>query len=224
MIRSSVQFIRRSPTTLSLSSLSLQCSTKVLHRPMGSCFSKPTVADSTSLGTRNVILQEPSLSRLQDDAEPGRELAQATIEPSYRRRRTHDRVHSTPHEVRNVNGVEFHPTPRQRTKSSIASPSSSSRNPNPDHRQTGTGGCDNDRVHAASLTMTRALEDCSQTNWNEFSPQPAAQLYSGGGDARRLHVRFSTPSRLQSIYIAHLQVPNSRCGQGATSCSYASPH
>ena len=158
---------------------------------MGICFSKLTVDDPLSQDTRDVTVQEPSLSQQRGGAEPGREPAQVTIEgPSCGRRRTCDRAQSTPHKVPNVNGVEV-PTPRQRTKSSIVSPSSSSRNPNPDHRRTGTGECDHDRAYGASLTMTRALEDCSQTTWNEFSPQPAAQLYSAKSDFRRLQVRSS---------------------------------
>ena len=121
--------------------------------------------DDPSLDTRVVISQEPSLPQLQGDVEPGREPAQVTTdEPSYGRRRTRDRAKSTPHKVSNVNDVEVHPIPRQRTKSSITSPSSSSRNPNPDHRRTSTGECDHDGAHGASLTMTRALEDCSPTN------------------------------------------------------------
>ena len=173
---------------------------------MGTCFSRPTVGDPRSLDTRDVISQEPSLPQLQGGAEPGREPAQVTIEePSYGRRRARDRVQSTPHKVSNMNDVAFPPTPRQRTKSSFASPSSSSRNPNPDHRRTSTSECDHDRARGASLTMTRALEDRPQTNWNEFSPLPAAQLYSAGSDSRRLEVRSSTTlSYLQLMYITHV--------------------
>ena len=128
---------------------------------MGSCFSKLTVDDPPSLNTRDVISQELSLSQLQAGAEPGSEPAQVTIdEPSYGRRRIRDRAQSTPHKVPNMNDVEFRSTPRQRTESSFASPSSSSRNPNPDHRRTSTGECDPNRARGVSLTMTRELEDC----------------------------------------------------------------
>ena len=120
------------------------------------------MGDPRSLDTRDVISQEPSLPQLQGGAEPGREPAQVTIEePSYGRRRARDRVQSTPHKVSNMNDVAFPPTPRQRTKSSFASPSSSSRNPNLDHRRTSTGECDPNRACRVSLTMARALEDCS---------------------------------------------------------------
>ena len=118
--------------------------------------------DPPSLDTRDVISQELSLSQLQAGAEPGREPTQVTIdEPLYGRRRIRDRAQSTPHKVPNTNDVEFRSTPRQRTKSSFASPSSSSRNPNLDHRRTSTGECDPNRACRVSLTMARALEDCS---------------------------------------------------------------
>ena len=178
---------------------------------MGCCFSKPTV-DPSPLDTGDVISQEQSLSQLQRGAEPDREPVKITIdEPSYGQRRTRVRARSIPHKVPNVNDVEFHPTPRQRTKSSIASPSSSSRNSNPDHRRTSTGECDHDRALGVSLTMTmtRALEDCSQTNWNGFSPPPAAQLQNAESDFRRLQVRSSTlPCSHTTLLTTHVYNPH----------------
>ena len=144
----------RSPCPSFLSS----ASTKLWHRPMGCCFSKPTVYGPPSLDARDVISQEPTLPQLQGGAEPGREPAQVTNdEPSYGRRRPRDRAQSTPHQA-HVNGVEV-PIPRLRAKSSIASPSSS-RNPNPDHRRTSTGKCDLGRARgsfAYSDKNTRGL-------------------------------------------------------------------
>ena len=159
---------------------------------MGSCFSKPTVNDSSPLDTRRTTSQGPSELQQQSGTKPGREQV-FDDEPSHGRRRTQSNLHKVPP----MNDVELPPLPPQRigARSSVASPSSSSRNLNPNHRRTSTGECDHDRAHRALLTMTRALEDCSQTTWNEFSPQPAAQLYSAERDLRRFQVRsFTLPA------------------------------
>ena len=165
--------IRFAPNTFSLRLPPSSASTKFLRRPMGSCFSKPTVDGPSPLNTRHIASQEPPKLQQQSGTKPGREQV-IDDEPSYGRRRTQ----SNPHKIPPMNDVELPPLPRQRirAKSSVASPSSSSRNPNPDHGQTSAGECDHDRTRGASLTMTRAFEDCSRTNRNEFSPPPAAQL------------------------------------------------
>jgi hypothetical protein len=136
---------------------------------MGSCISKPTV-DDTSLDTRAVTPQESSSIQQQIGARPGRESAQVIDKPSYGRRPTRDRAQSTPHKVPPMNGVELPPL-RQRTraKSSVASSSSNSRGPNLDQRRTSGGECDHGWARGPSLTITRALEDCSQTNCQGLS-------------------------------------------------------
>lgn len=113
-------------------------STKSLRYPMGSCFSKHTV-DETSLDTRGVTPQEPVSSHQQTDTNPGREAAQVIEVPSHGRLPTRNRTQSTPHKVPPMNDVELPPLPRQtraRAKSYVTSPSSSSRGPNLDQRQT----------------------------------------------------------------------------------------
>ena len=145
---------------------------------MGTCISKPTVDDTPSLGTRDVTSQESTSPQQQRVANPGRESNQVMDVPSYGRPPTRDRAQSTPHKVRRINDVEMPPLPRQRTraKSSVASSSSSPRNPNPDHKQTNAGECDDCRARVPSLTMTRALKDCSQTKCNGLSRPQATQF------------------------------------------------
>jgi hypothetical protein len=156
---------------------------------MGSCFSKPTADDPPSLDTRDVISQEPSSSQPQRGARPEHELAQVIDESPYGGRRTRDRAHSTSHKAPPMNDVELPPLPqRTRAKSSVDSSSSCGR-PNPDQRPTNAGECDHSWARGPSLTMTRALEDCSQTNCNESSRPPTTRLYSAEGVCRRHQVR-----------------------------------
>ncbi|KAN0133594.1 hypothetical protein V8E53_008582 [Lactarius tabidus] len=102
--------------TLSTQRLADHVASTTLRRPMGSCFSKPTVDGPPSLDTRDVTPHEPSLSQQQSGAKPERKAAQFIEEPSYGRRPTRDR--------------------RTRAKSTVASSSSNSRGPYPDQRQT----------------------------------------------------------------------------------------
>ena len=145
---------------------------------MGTCISKPTVDDMPSLGTGDVTSQESTSPQQQRVANPGRESNQGIDVSSYGRPPTRDRAQSTPHKVRRMNDVEMPPLPRQRTraKSSVAWPSSSPRNTNPDYKQTNAGKCDARGARVPSLTMTRALKDYSQTKCNGLSRPPATQL------------------------------------------------
>ena len=173
---------------------------------MGTCFSKPTEIETTSPDARALTLQQPSSTQHQRVANPGRESTQVIDVPSYGRRSTRDRTQSTPYRVRPMNNVEFPPLPRQRTraKSSVASPSNSSRSPNPDVRHTSAGECEHDRSRGPSLTVTRALKSCSRANCNGFSAPPAARLSNAGIDSQRLEVRSSTTV---SCFITHVYNP-----------------
>ena len=143
---------------------------------MGSCFSKPTAANTPSLVTRDATSQErpspeqsspvrphgvgaPRSSSQEQSGTQPRETPKVRGVPLNGRR---PRVQSTPYIAPPRKDVRSPPLQRQRTraKSSVLA-SSSSRGPSSDYIQTSAGEWDHGKARVPSLTMIRPLEDFS---------------------------------------------------------------